>query len=71
MKVGLLGMLESSSARADQIARQILAFGRPIPLDELVAKIDAVDGRGRPRGGPYAHRLGPADFRGSRAFKRA
>jgi predicted Zn-dependent peptidase len=37
-----LGMLESSSARADQIARQILAFGRPIPLDELVAKIDAV-----------------------------
>ncbi len=42
MKVGLLGMLESSSARADQIARQILAFGRPIPLDELVAKIDAV-----------------------------
>jgi predicted Zn-dependent peptidase len=42
MKVGLLGMLESSSARADQIARQILAFGRPIPLDELVARIDAV-----------------------------
>jgi predicted Zn-dependent peptidase len=42
MKVGLLGMLESSSARADQLARQILAFGRPIPPDELSAKIDAV-----------------------------
>jgi predicted Zn-dependent peptidase len=42
MKVGLLGMLESSSARADQLARQILAFGRPIPLDELAARIDAV-----------------------------
>jgi predicted Zn-dependent peptidase len=42
MKVGLLGMLESSSARADQLARQILAFGRPIPLDELVTRIDAV-----------------------------
>ncbi len=42
MKVGLLGILESSSARADQLGRQILAFGRPIPLEELVAKIDAV-----------------------------
>jgi predicted Zn-dependent peptidase len=42
MKVGLLGMLESSPARADQLARQILAFGRPIPLDELAARIDAV-----------------------------
>lgn len=42
MKVGLLGMLESSSARADQLARQILAFGRPIPPDELAARIDAV-----------------------------
>jgi len=42
IKVGLLGMLESSSARADQLARQILAYGRPIPLDELAAKVDAV-----------------------------
>jgi predicted Zn-dependent peptidase len=42
MKVGLLGMLESSSARADQLARQILAYGRPIPLDEIAARIDAV-----------------------------
>jgi predicted Zn-dependent peptidase len=42
MKVGLLTALESSSMRAEQIARQILAFGRPIPIEELVAKIDAV-----------------------------
>lgn len=42
IKVGLLGMLESSSARADQLARQILAFGRPIPLDEIATRIDAV-----------------------------
>lgn len=42
IKVGLLGMLESSAARADQLARQLLAFGRPIPLDEIAAKIDAV-----------------------------
>jgi predicted Zn-dependent peptidase len=38
----LLMALESSGARAEQLARQILNWGRPIPLDELVAKIDAV-----------------------------
>jgi len=42
MKAGLLMALESSGARAEQLARQILAFGRPIPLEEIVAKIDAV-----------------------------
>jgi predicted Zn-dependent peptidase len=42
MKAGLLMALESSSARAEQLARQMLAWGRPIPLDELVARIDAV-----------------------------
>ena len=34
--------LESSGARAEQLARQMLAYGRPIPLDEIVAKVDAV-----------------------------
>jgi len=43
MKVGLLAALESSGARADQLARQILGFGRIIPVDEIVAKVDAVD----------------------------
>jgi predicted Zn-dependent peptidase len=42
MKAGLLMALESSGARAEQLARQIIAYGRPIPLPELVAKIDAV-----------------------------
>lgn len=42
MKAGLLMALESSSARAEQLARQMLAYGRPIPLAELVARIDAV-----------------------------
>ena len=42
MKAGLLMALESSRARAEQLARQIIAYGRPIPLNELVAKIDAV-----------------------------
>jgi hypothetical protein len=34
--------LESPAARAGQIARQMLLFGRPIPVDELVAKIEAI-----------------------------
>ena len=60
MKAGLLMALESSSARTEQLARQMFAWGRPIPLDELVARIEAVTvmstraagraliGRGRP-----------------------
>lgn len=43
MKVSLFAALESSSARAEQMARQILAHGRLTPRDEVVAKIDAVD----------------------------
>jgi predicted Zn-dependent peptidase len=42
MKAGLLMALESSGARAEQIARQIIAYGRPMPLDEIIAKIEAV-----------------------------
>ena len=42
MKAGLLMALESSEARVGQLARQMLAYGRPIPLDEIVAKVDAV-----------------------------
>jgi predicted Zn-dependent peptidase len=42
MKAGLLMALESSSARIEQLARQMFAWGRPIPLDELVARIEAV-----------------------------
>jgi predicted Zn-dependent peptidase len=42
MRVGALMALESSEARIGQLARQMLAYGRPIPLDEIVGKIDAV-----------------------------
>jgi len=42
MKAGLLMALESSEARVSQLARQMLAYGRPIPLEEIVAKVDAV-----------------------------
>ena len=40
MKVGLLMALESSGARIEQLARQIFICGRPIPIEEVVAKIE-------------------------------
>jgi len=42
MKAGLLMALESSGARAQQLANQIFAYGRPIPLDEIVGRIENV-----------------------------
>jgi predicted Zn-dependent peptidase len=42
MKVGLLMALESSGARIEQLARQMITRGRLIPIEELVEKVDAV-----------------------------
>jgi predicted Zn-dependent peptidase len=42
IKVGLLMALESSGARARQLANQILIYGRPLTVAELVARVDAV-----------------------------
>ncbi len=42
MKAGLLMALESSGARIEQLARQMITRGRPIPLHELVARVEAV-----------------------------
>jgi predicted Zn-dependent peptidase len=42
MKAGLLMALESSGARIEQLARQMITRGRPMPVDELVEKVDAV-----------------------------
>lgn len=42
MKVSLLAALESSNARAEQIARQMLAFGRELTRAEIIGKIDAL-----------------------------
>ncbi|MBM3486698.1 MAG: insulinase family protein [Alphaproteobacteria bacterium] len=44
LRAGILMSLESTSSRAEQIARQIIFFGRPIPIDEISARIMAVDG---------------------------
>jgi predicted Zn-dependent peptidase len=68
MKAGLLMALESSEARLGQMARQMLAYGRPIPLEEIVAKVDAVTvesaraaGRALLRGRPAIAALGPGN----------
>ena len=69
MKAGLLMALESSEARIGQLARQMLAYGRPIPLEEIVAKVDAVTvesarAAGRAlvdRGRPAIAALGPGN----------
>jgi predicted Zn-dependent peptidase len=42
IKVGLLMALESSGARARQLAGQILVYGRPLSIEEMVARIDRV-----------------------------
>ena len=43
IKAGVLMSLESTASRCEQLARQIHVFGRPIPVDEVAANIDAVD----------------------------
>jgi predicted Zn-dependent peptidase len=40
MKVSQLTALESATARSEQIARQILAYGRVLTRDEILARID-------------------------------
>ena len=42
LKASLVMSLESASSRADQIARQFLAFGMVPTIATLTAKIDAV-----------------------------
>ena len=43
LKAGLLMSLESPIARAEQMARQMLALGRLMSTNELIEKVDAVD----------------------------
>lgn len=42
IKAGILMSLESTASRCEQLARQILVFGRPLPPDEVSSQIDAV-----------------------------
>ncbi|MCC6467552.1 MAG: insulinase family protein [Alphaproteobacteria bacterium] len=43
LKAGTLMALESTSSRCEQLAQQLIVFGRPIPTSEIVARIEAVD----------------------------
>lgn len=43
IKAGVLMSLESTASRCEQLARQMHVYGRPLELDEIAAKIDAVD----------------------------
>ena len=46
LKASILMSMESTSSRCEQLARQLTIFGRPLPPDEIVARIDAVDADG-------------------------
>jgi predicted Zn-dependent peptidase len=76
MKAGLLMALESSSARAEQLARQMIVHGRPMPIEEIVARVDAVTvestrGGGRAPGArslPAVIALGPSGLESAAAI---
>jgi len=42
MKVSTFAALESPGARAQQLARQMFVYGRPLALEEMTARIDAI-----------------------------
>lgn len=43
LRAGLAMSLESSGARAEQMARQILAYDRTLSIDELIGKVEAIE----------------------------
>lgn len=49
LKAGILMARESTGSRCEQLAQQLLIYGRPLPPEEIVARIDAV-GRGEVAG---------------------
>jgi predicted Zn-dependent peptidase len=69
LRAGLLMTLESPAARAGQMARQLLLFGRLIPMEELIGKIEAIStgqvrelaGRIFTGGPPTLAAVGPAN----------
>ncbi len=76
VKATILMSLESTSSRCEQLARQMIVFGRPLPVDEIVARIEVVDGAAIARvatrlmdSPPTLAGIGPAP--GMRALERA
>jgi len=43
LRAGLMMARESTGARCEQLAQQLQVYGRPVPTEEIVEKIDAVD----------------------------
>lgn len=43
LKAGLLMSLESTSSRIEQMGRQMLVYNRPLPIDEMIEKVNAID----------------------------
>jgi predicted Zn-dependent peptidase len=43
MKVSTLTALESPGTRVQQLARQMFVYGRPLTLEEMTARIDAIN----------------------------
>ena len=42
LKASILMSLESTTSRCEQLARQIAVYGRPLPVAEVVAKVEAI-----------------------------
>ena len=42
LRAGVLMALESTSSRCEQVAQHLLFYGRVIPVEEIVARVDAV-----------------------------
>ena len=69
LKSGLLMSLESTGTRCEQMARQLLLFGRPLLNSEVIKKIDSIDpdqlmtvaGRLISTSNPTVTALGPID----------
>ena len=43
LKASILMSLESTSSRCEQMARQLMVYGRLVPVSEIIERIDAVD----------------------------
>jgi predicted Zn-dependent peptidase len=66
VKVALLTALETPGGRIERIARQLLSWGRVVPSDEVVSRVDAVTvdevrtaGRSLLQGAPALAAIGP------------
>jgi len=42
LKVGILMSCEGISSRCEQLTSQLLLYDRPIPTEEIIAKIEAI-----------------------------